>query len=50
MSNPIFTPKGEFVGFTVALKNSGATPVIMPAKYISKLMDQAKAKQAELAK
>jgi hypothetical protein len=50
LSNPIFTQKGEFAGLTVALKNSGSTPVIMPVKYINKLIDQAKAKQAELAK
>ncbi|MDE0836669.1 MAG: hypothetical protein OSA84_10000 [Akkermansiaceae bacterium] len=50
MSNPIFTQAGEFVGLTVALKNSGAMPIVMPAKYLRKVLDQAKAKQAELAK
>ena len=50
MSNPIFTPNGEFVGMTVSLKNSGSQPVVIPAKYIRKLLDQAKEKQAELAK
>ncbi len=50
MSNPIFTQAGEFVGLTVALKNSGGTPIVMPAKYIRKVLDQAKVKQAELAK
>jgi|GEM_PF-3420829 hypothetical protein len=49
MSRPVFTPKGEFVGLTVSLKNSGAVPVVIPAKYIRKVLDQAKAKQAELA-
>lgn len=50
MSNPIFTQAGEFVGLTVALKNSGGTPILLPAKYLRKVLDQAKAKQAELAK
>lgn len=50
MSNPIFTTAGEFVGLTVALKNSSGVPIVMPAKYLRKLLDQAKAKQAELAK
>lgn len=50
MSNPVFTPKGDFVGLTVALKNSGALPVVIPAKYIRKVIDQAKEKQAELKK
>lgn len=50
MSNPIFNQKGECIGFTVALKHSGNRPVVMPSKYILKLLDQAKAKQAELAK
>lgn len=50
MSSPVFTPKGEFVGLTVSLKNSGPIPVVIPAKYMRKLLDQAKVKQAELAK
>lgn len=50
MSNPIFTQAGEFVGLTVALKSSGQMPVVMPAKYIRKVLEQAKVKQAELAK
>ncbi len=50
MSNPILTQAGEFVGLTVALKNSGVMPIVMPAKYLRKVLDQAKAKQAELAK
>lgn len=50
MSNPVFTSTGEFVGLTVALKNSGAMPVVIPAKYIRKVIGQAKEKQAELGK
>jgi len=50
MSHPVFTPTGDFIGMTVSLKNSGPQPVVIPAKYIRKLLDQAKAKQAELAK
>ncbi|MCP5535745.1 MAG: trypsin-like peptidase domain-containing protein [Akkermansiaceae bacterium] len=49
MSNPIFTQAGEFIGLTVALKDSGGAPVLIPAKYLRKVLDQAKAKQAELA-
>lgn len=50
MSNPVFNASGDFIGLSVAIKNTGAAPVIMPAKYIRKVMDQAKTKQAELAK
>ncbi|BDS08773.1 hypothetical protein NT6N_38130 [Oceaniferula spumae] len=50
MSNPVFTSAGEFVGLTVSIKSTGAAPVVIPAKYIRKVLDQAKAKQAELAK
>lgn len=50
MSNPVFTQSGDFVGLTVALKSSGPVPVVIPAKYIRKVIDQAKEKQAELAK
>ncbi|NWK57143.1 trypsin-like peptidase domain-containing protein [Verrucomicrobiaceae bacterium N1E253] len=50
MSKPVFTQKGEFVGLTVALKNTGPVPVVLPAKYMRKLIDQAKEKQAELKK
>lgn len=50
MSNPVFTQAGEFVGLTVALKDSGNVPVVMPSKYLRKVLEQAKVKQAELAK
>ena len=49
MSNPVFTTSGDFVGLTVALKSSGGTPIVMPAKYLRKVLDQAKAKQVDLA-
>lgn len=49
MSNPVFTTSGDFVGLTVAIKSGGAVPVVMPAKYLRKLLDQAKVKQADLA-
>jgi len=50
VSNPVFNQAGEFVGLAVALKNTGSKPVIMPAKYLRKVLEQAKVKQAELAK
>jgi len=50
MSNPIFNSAGEFVGLTVSIKSTGAAPVVIPAKYIRKVMGQAKTKQTELAK
>ena len=54
MSAPTFNEKGEFVGITVAKKSAvagqSAVPVTVPAKYIRGLAEQAKAKQAELAK
>lgn len=50
VSSPVFAQDGSFVGLNVALKNSGPMPVVLPAKYIRKVVDQAKEKQAELSK
>ena len=55
MSAPCFTTTGDFIGITVASSSpvaKGQQPqaVTIPAKYIRNLVEQAKAKQAELAK
>jgi hypothetical protein len=53
MSAPSFNEAGEFVGITVAKsteKGKASPPVTIPAKYIRKLIEQATAMQAELAK
>ena len=48
-----FNEKGEFIGITIVKVGPTAkqpTPVILPAKYAFKLVEQAKAKAAELSK
>lgn len=50
MSNPVFNQTGDFVGLTVSIKSAGNTPVVIPSKYVRKVLDQAKTKQAELTK
>lgn len=50
--NPVFNAQGEFVGLTVVKKASDrqATPIILPAKYVRKLVAQAEEKSAALSK
>jgi len=51
--SPVFSATGDFVGLTVVKADKGSkqqTPIILPAKYVRKLVAQAKEKQAELAK
>ena len=50
MSTPVFNSTGEFIGLTVSIKSTGTTPVVIAAKYIRKVLDQAKVKQTELTK